>query len=358
MTDIVNLTPHFIGTPATGVNLYQVPNASMEVLQDIINATWNLALDKSTAASTKVSTLTGTGGILDPALSPTVSGGSSTVPTISAPGVTIPASASVTDVFTTFSTEYIALATWLEGEFTSLITAKFPNEHTLYASAESWLAAALANPEVGLPAAVASQIWTDDRDRITADASRSQADVFDSFAAKGFPIPPGAAASAAIKIQQKAQDEIAESSRRVAAMSVDMQKFTVESAMKLRDMMLRDTTDYIKALVSSPDVVSRMVNIGYDAQQKLISSAADFYRADAQAKDIIAKANQFNASLTFDAAKANQGAKLAIIEDNVKALLSDIQNIVQQATAALNNLHVGVTMQAGGTTVTTQAQNI
>ena len=54
-----------------------------------------------------------------------------------------------------------------------------------------------------------------------------------------------------------------------------------------------------------------------------------------------------------------------IFTDNIRKILStrktgvfppDISSIAQQATAALNNLHVGVTMQAGGSTITTQAQ--
>ena len=53
MADIVNLAPHLIGTPSTGVNLYQVPNASMEVFEDIINATWNLANNKDSSGAAK-----------------------------------------------------------------------------------------------------------------------------------------------------------------------------------------------------------------------------------------------------------------------------------------------------------------
>jgi hypothetical protein len=65
---------------------------------------------------------------------------------------------------------------------------------------------------------------------------------------------------------------------------------------------------------------------------------------------------QYNNTIAFDSAKANQMAKLSVTEMNLKALLADISSIAQQATAALNNLHVGVTMQAGGSTITTQAQ--
>ena len=97
-----------------------------------------------------------------------------------------------------------------------------------------------------------------------------------------------------------------------------------------------------------------MMGIGYDIQTKLISAAAQFYNADAQAKEVIAKVGQFNTSTALEADKLNQASKLTIIEDNLKALLGEVAAIAQQATALFNNLHVQASMNAGGTTVSTQ----
>lgn len=128
--------------------------------------------------------------------------------------------------------------------------------------------------------------------------------------------------------------------------------------MKLRGATMGQMIEYIKSLASGPEMISRMVNIGYDAQQKMIGAAASWVSAEANAKGMIAKVSEFNSSMTFDANKANQASKLQIIEDNLKALLGEIAAITQQATAALNNLQVHVSMQAGGTTVTTQSQEV
>ena len=116
--------------------------------------------------------------------------------------------------------------------------------------------------------------------------------------------------------------------------------------------------EYIKALASGPDMVSRMTNIGYDAQSKMVSAAASFMNAEAQAQEVIAKVAQFNSGMTLEVNKANQASKLNIIEGNVKTMLADLSLVAQEAISALNNLHVQVSMQAGGTTVTTQAQNL
>lgn len=355
MADIIDLQAHLIGTPANGVNLYQVPNASMEVLQDIINATWNLALTKSDSVTTKVADVTGATGMLDPDLAPAVAAGTVAVPSITEPFVDIPANATVDDIFDKFTAEYIELATWLTTQFTGFITTYAPDNTALYTAAEDSLQAALASDSY-LPDAVAAQIWTDDKDRITYDASRASADVLDVFASKRFPLPPGAAANAVIQIQMKSQDETAESSRKVAIMSVEQYRFVIDKVLAAREMVLKNAVDYLKALASGPDMISRMTNIGYDAQSKLISSVSSYYNARTQAQEVMSKVSQYNNSIAFDALKSNQSSELAITELNLKALLADIASIAQQATAALNNLHVGVTMQAGGSTITTQAQ--
>lgn len=461
MSDIIDIHTHLIGTPANGVNLYQVPNASMEVLQDVINATWNLALTKSDAVTSKVTSATADNALLDPDLAPTASAGTVVVPTIDEPLVDIPASASVddvflkfndeypdlaawlvsqftylhanyfsdysifvgainpsssptaaagavaallideplvdlpasasvddiflkfnteypdlatwlvsqftaykadhfsdyasfvgavdptapptatagtvsipvideplvtipadatvVDVFDTFTQEYLELATWLVAQFTDYLADNAPTDAASYAAAGAWLTDALGNPEVGLPPGVADQIWTDDRDRITSDAARAQADVLDMFASKRFPLPPGAAANATIKIQQKTQDAVAESSRKVAMVSVELQKWTVEKLVMMHDAVMKNAVEYVRALASGPDMISRMVGIGYDAQQKLISSVASFYNARTQAKDVMSKVAQYNNSITFDASKANQAGELSVL-DKVVAL--------------------------------------
>lgn len=357
MADIIDLDPYLIGTPANGVNLYQVPNASMQVLEDVVNATWNLALDKSTAVSNKVTAITADNGLLDPDLFPTTAAGASvTAPSITAPTITI-ADASVEDVFDTFTTEYLEIATWLTGQFTGFIGTYCPDNTALYTAAEDALQAALASGTY-IPAATSAQILTDDRDRVTADAARAQADSLEGFAIRGYPLPPGVAAAAGIQIQRKAQDEIAESSRKIMVMSVEQYRYTVSEALKARGLMLGIANDYVKSIASAPDMISRMTNIGYDAQSKMVSAAASFYNADAQAKEVVAKVAQFNSSMTFDANKTNAAAELEMIKENVKVMLAELATIAQQATAALNNLQVHVSMAAGGDTITTQAENL
>ena len=147
----------------------------------------------------------------------------------------------------------------------------------------------------------------------------------------------------------------AESSRKIAIMSVDQYKFVIQQIMAQRDMVLKYAVEYAKVEAMAPETISKMMGIGYDIQTKLISAAAAFYNADSQAKEVIAKVGEFNTSMAMDASKANQASTLTIIEANLKALLGEIVSVTQQATALFNNLHVQASMQAGGTTVSSQS---
>ena len=154
-----------------------------------------------------------------------------------------------------------------------------------------------------------------------------------------YPIPPGALAAGVAQIQEKAQDEIAESSRKVAVLSVEQMKFAVEKLLGLRQAAMTSAVDYIKALASGPDMASRLVNVGYDAQSKLISSVASYYNARTAAAELNYKAKQHNADLTQDAGKENLKSKLQITQDKVEALLAEAKALAQMATSMYNNLH-------------------
>ena len=355
MTDIVNLSAHYIGSPTPGVNLYQLPNASMQVLGDIINATWNEG--KLTKAEFTAKIADAMSGFLDITTSPHVTAGTVAVPSISEPLVDIPTSVSVAGIYDQWATEYLELATWLDGKFTTFRSTYFPDENATYTACEDWLQAAIANPDAGLPPAVVAQIWGDDAARILSDKTRAQDAVVAQFAARRFPLPPDAAASAVLQIEQKAQDALAESSRKVAILSVELQKFNVEKLLQLRDLSMKNAVEYVKALASAPEMTSRLTNIGYDAQSKLISSVSSYYNARTQAQDVMSKVAQYNNSTALQAAEKNQMSDLTLIEDKLKALLADAQSIAQMTTALFNNIPVGAQLNAnGGTTVSQSNQ--
>ena len=210
-------------------------------------------------------------------------------------------------------------------------------------AAENWLQAAMAN-ELGLPANVVSAMVHEDEARVLADAARASEAVLATFAARGFPLPPGAAAAAVLQVQETAQKALSETSRKIILMSVEQLRWCVDRTLTLRQLSMSSAVEYIEALASGPDMASRLVDVGYDAQSKLISAAAQFYNARTNAQELVSKAQQFNASTGLEAATRNQAAELQMIDAKLKALIAECQTLAQMATSLFNNLHTGANM--------------
>ncbi len=310
---------------------------------ELINAAWGQANAKVNSFESK---LTGaTNDWLDTANAPHITAGTALGANIAEPGVTIPASTDVGDVMSTFDTKYLELVAMLSDKYTTFLTTYFPNDTAIYSAAETWLQSAITNP-TGLPAAVADQLMTDSRDKLLADANRASDAVLAKFAALRFPLPPGAAASAVLQIQQTAQDKIAEAERKIVVASVEQLRWTVEKLVDLRKTAAGSAIEYIKALASGPDTASRLINFGYDAQSKLISAASQFYGVRAEVAKIANQNAQFNVSTALEAATKNQSSDLALIEDRLKALLTECQALATMATSLFNNLHASAGVSA------------
>lgn len=355
MPDIIDLSSRLITGMGAEQPLYEVPNSGMLVLQDVINATWAQANTKADALTTKITAM---GAAIDALIATPgamhVTAGSVTGATATEPTVSIPATAAAADIYADYETQYTELVTLLTTKFTDFRTTYFPDESAAYTAAEDWLQAALTNPNGGIPLTVQAQIIGDDHARISADANRASDALMATFAARRFPLPPGALASAQMQIQQKSQDLMAESSRKVTVLSVENMKFVVEKTLALRQSAMASAIAYIQALASGPEMASRLVGIGYDAQSKLISSASQFYNSRIAAAEMTNKVGQYNTGLALEAAGKNQALDLSLIEDKIKALLTETQAIAQMATSLFNNLHASVGLTAnGGTAIST-----
>ena len=271
----------------------------------LINESWSQANEKHAAFEARIDAIADEStGWLSTQAAPTITAGAAEAPTITEPAVDIPASQSATDVMSLFDSKYLELVALLSDKFTAFRNTYFPDEANAYNATEDWLQAALANPDSALPPSVAAQIITVDKDSILAEAARASDAVLARFAAMRFPLPPGAAASAVLQIQSKAQDEIAATSRKVVMTSIEQMRFVVQQVMGLRQTAMDSAIKYITALASGPEMASRLVGIGYDAQSKLISAASQFYNSRIAAAEVVAKTQQFN--VTTDLQEADR----------------------------------------------------
>lgn len=310
--------------------------AALEFAAATLNATWEQAQTKFADLEAKIADLSSW---LDPSAPPVMTASSTAGVTVPEPSVTIPTSVDTGDVMATFDSKYLELVQLLVDKFELFQATYFPNDATVYAAVETWISDAMANPEVGLPAAVASQIWGDDQARILSDKSRATDALVQQFAARRYPLPPGALANATLQIEQKAQDAMAESSRKVAITSVEQMRFIIDKAIGLRPAAMNATIEYIKALASGPDMASRLIGVGYDAQSKLISAVSQFYGARTDAYKLSSSVAQHNTDLAQEASKVNLQSELTMIEAKLKALLTEAEAIARIAASMFNNLH-------------------
>lgn len=340
MADIVDLSSHLISLPAGAPPLYQVPNAGMSVLQDVLNATWNQAIALEATHSAKVAAVADD---LETSDAPAITAPTAVAsPSLIAPSVEIPETAD--DYIAQYREQYQEMMEELSTRFQAFRANHFPLETVGFSAAQAWLNDAISSSNGGIPAAVYDQVFEDDRSRVLNDASRATDAVMATFASRRFPLPPGQAAAAVSEIQQKAQAEIGAASRNMAKLSLESMRVAIERLLTIRQTADAAAIDYIKTLAIAPAESIKVSN----QQSTLISAAADFYRAEIAAADVSSKVAQFNAGLAVDVAAKNQASQLSMIDMRIKALLSEAQAIAQMATSLYNNLNVSTSLSANG----------
>jgi len=328
-------------------------NAGVIAFEAAVNSTWELGLDNRTKVIDRIADIVTD--LRNALNTPTMTQATVTPATVDEPLVSIPTSVTSADVYAEFEDQYTQLITEFESKRAAFIAAYFPTENSTYTLGENWLAAAIANPNVGLPPTVAAQLLGDDQARILSDKSRAQDAVVAQFASRRFPLPPGAAAAVVLQIEQKAQEEIAASSRKITISSIEMQKWVVERIMSLRESAMKSILDYVKVVSLGPEIASRLVPVGYDAQAKLISAVASYYNARTGAAELSYKGAQLNAEMTQAAHAENLRSELVMVEDWVKSVLTQVQAMAQMATSLFNNIHAQTSLGVSNSKSVSQA---
>ncbi len=265
---------------------------------------------------------------------------------VTEPSITIPTDVTPGNIMSLFDTKYLELVALLTDKFTAFQSTYFPNDGAIYSQAETWLNDALSNPDQAIPAAVAAQLLTDTKSQAYTAAVVETDAVMATFAARRFPLPSGAAASAVLQINQKAQESIADAGRKLMMGYVDQLRFAVEKTMAMRQESMSSAVAYITALASGPDMASRAVSIGYDAQSKMVSAAASFYQARIEASRLLKSAEQFNVDAKYRKDDKNVANDITLLQEDVRLLLTEAQALAQIATSLFNNLHASTSVTA------------
>lgn len=242
----------------------------------------------------------------------------------------------------------------LAGLFSGYIERYFPNETPYLTKAQDWLVKALTTGGTGINAHVEDQIWQRDRARVLKDAARAEEEVITAWAGRGYPLPPGAAAYQVLQVRQDAQDKIAQASRDVAIKQAELEvenvKFAVQQSIDLYTKAMSAAADYIKALSIGPNSAMQVVPSVTDSQSRLISAAADYYRARISVDELRLRAQQPNAEFAQRAREKNAELIMEEIKTRVSAAISAAQSLGTQAASALNSLHASASVSGSGST--------
>ncbi len=214
-------------------------------------------------------------------------------PVAEEPPIYFPETAEETDPFYRYESERDYLTNWLTGLFANFFATYYPLSNDAFDEAVAWLENTIVNGGTGLPDEIETQIWQRHRDNIRAEIVTQKDAIYADFSARGFSLPPGALLARTTEIDNKGTLKNIEASRDLAVKRMEIEieniKFAVEQATKLRLQAMNAANDYIKAMMLAPDTAAKLVDFANDAQAKLISATADFYRARLQRDDLLLK---------------------------------------------------------------------
>lgn len=258
------------------------------------------------------------------------------------PNVAIPTRVSGVDT-AVFESMYAQIIEDLADRFHDFITEFFPISPSLMPAVEAWLEGAITTGGSGINVNVERQIWQRDRDRLSVEASAASEQAINQWAARGYPLPPGAAAAALTTIAMRRTEQVAAVSRDAAIKAFETEieniRFAIAQAIDYRTKAIAAAGDYVKALASAPDIASRMSTQSADAQARLISAVASYYGARTNAAELASKVDMYNADAQIKAALANQETDAKYTGLRVEAAVAAAGSIGQQASAALNGLN-------------------
>ncbi len=255
-----------------------------------------------------------------------------------APDITDYTEAQLTALYQSTADEITAL---LGNGLATFFTTYFPLGAEL-AAARAWVENAIVNGGTGMNATVEDQIWQRDRSRVLRDSARAMDEASAMWAAKGYPLPPGALVHQAMVIDQDARDKIAQASRDVAIKQAEIEieniKFAIDKALALRIAAIQSAGDYIKTLALGPQLGAQLATSMVESKTKMAQALIAFYNAQISAVELPARVAIADANADVDIRKAN----LSAYTENIKARVALVQAAAQSAgtasAAAMNAL--------------------
>jgi len=252
-----------------------------------------------------------------------------------------------------FGATYDQIVEDMSSQFAAFFTEYFPNECDYLTQAQTRLCEILEG-KTGIPAHIEDQIWNRDRARVLTEVGRVQQELIAGFAARGFPLPTGAAVHAMQMAQVEAQNKVAQQSRDVAIKHVDILidniKFAIGAALDYRIKAIQAAGDYIKTLALGPDIAMKLATSAAGAQAQLITAAAAYYRNRIAVEELRLDAAKFDAGAKTEVSIAHVREFSNRLKAQADTLAAAARAAGDQAAAALNAVHASAGIAVQGET--------
>lgn len=264
-------------------------------------------------------------------------------PVVVEPPVTIPTNATGVD-FALFDSTYTKIIDELSDKFSTFLTEFFPMDGGLMQSVEQWLGNAIQNGGTGVNATVEAQLWQRDRDRITTESLAASDEAVSTWAARGYPLPPGAANATLQAIAQKRTTDLNNQSRDVMVKAWDKEvenvRFAITTAISYRGQAIAAAGDYIRAMALGPQLATQLATSASDAQARLIGAAGTYYNARISVAELAQRRNLAISDLNLRAATVSTQNAVNYSQLRAQTAISAANSLGQQASAALNAVSV------------------
>lgn len=258
------------------------------------------------------------------------------------------------DPYWRYESEKTWLINYLTNLFQEFFATYYPIANDALDEALDWLENTIVNGGTGIPAEIENLIWQRHRDNIAREILQAQNSAYAEFTARGFSLPPGALSAKLENINVEGLKKSAEASRDLAIerMKIEIEnvKFAVELATKTRFEALRAASDYLKTMMLAPETAAKLADFSINAQARLISATADFYRARLIRDDMLMKAwatlmeqkskdgsiNADTQAKMISAASNLYQARQGQDELSLKAWTTEMETLIKASTANID----------------------
>lgn len=241
----------------------------------------------------------------------------------------------------------------LQGGYVSFLQTYFPDGN-FYPAALAWLETALSQGGTGINVAVEQQLWERDKARILSQAQQVEKSAVATWANRGFPLPPGAAAAQVTQIRLAASKDLAAQSRDIAIKTFETElentRFAITTSIDLRKSALQLASEYIRTLVLGPQTAVQLATSLAGLKTALAQALTSMYSAQVTALEPFVRLNITDAQLQSSANQANLNAKSQAVSDRVRAALANASTIGGIVASSWNGLNAGASISGSDST--------